>query len=207
MVGEQAERKVFIAPRRSAADWQKLSGTLVIGDATTPWDTAFEEFFFQRLDSRYLKPIRVLQEKGSWEGEGFSIVSIQCALLEFLAACRGGLIYRHKNPAPPHEYNTSGDLFATFLSTTAPFNALFKREDALEFYRQIRCALLHEARTKGGWIIHSSGRIGVDCTRKIVYRNTFQTLITDYIDGYGRDLLSDTDLQAAFVRKFNDLAS
>jgi len=207
MVEKRADREIFIAPQRSAADWRQLSETLVIGDATSPWDTAFDEFFFQRLESRYLKPIRVLQDKGSWEGEGFSIVSIQCALLEFLAACRGGLIYRHKNPAPPHEYNMSGDLFATFLSTTAPFNTLFKREDAVEFYRQVRCALLHEARTKGGWIIHSSGRIGVDCTRKIVYRNTFQTLITDYIDGYGRNLINDADLQAAFVRKFDDLAS
>ncbi len=207
MVGERAKRKIFIAPRRSAADWRQLSSTLVIGDATTPWDAASDEFFFQRLESRYLKPIRVLQDKGSWEGEGFRIVSIQCALLEFLAACRGGLICRHKNPAPPHGYNLSGELFATFLSTTAPFNALFKRDDAVEFYRQVRCALLHEARTKGGWIIHSSGRVGVDCTRKIVYRNTLQSQIIDYINDYGLDLLNDIDLQAAFFRKFDDLAS
>jgi len=207
MVEEQAQREILLAPNRSATDWRLLSKTLVVGDATSRWDKAFDEFFFRRLESRYLKPIRVLQDKGSWEGEGFSIVSIQCALLEFLAACRGGLIYRHKNPIPPYEYNLSGDLFATFLSTTAPFNALFKLEDAVEFYRQVRCALLHEARTKGGWIIHSSGRMGVDCTRKIVFRNTFQTQIIDYINDYGRDLLNDTDLQAAFIRKFDDLAS
>ncbi|MDW9378032.1 hypothetical protein GOC57_30935 [Sinorhizobium meliloti] len=203
MIEERAEREIYLAPRRSAADWRRLSGTLV----RTPWAKAFDESLFQRLESRYLKPIRVLQDKGSWEGEGFSIISIQCAMLEFLAACRGGLIYRHKNPVPPHEYNMSGDLFASFLSTTAPFNELFTRDDAVEFYRNVRCALLHEARTKNGWIIQASGRIGVDCSRKIVNRNTLQMHITDYIDGYGRDLLTDTDLQAAFVRKFDDLAS
>ena len=207
MAGEQAKREIFLAPDRSAADWRQLSGTLIVGDVTTPWGKAFDEFFLQRLESRYLKPIRVLQEKGTWEGEGFSIVSIQCALLEFLAACRGGLIYRHRNPTPPHEYNMSGDLFATFLSTTAPFSALFTRDEAVEFYRQVRCALLHEARTKGDWTIHAYGRIGVDCSQKVVYRNTFQTQIRDYIDGYGRDLLTDNDLQAAFLRKFDDLAS
>ena len=89
MVGNRAVREIYLAPCRSAADWRQLSGGLVIGDATTPWAKAFHEFLFQRLESRYLKPIRLLQDNGTWEGEGFSIVSIQCALLEFLAACRG----------------------------------------------------------------------------------------------------------------------
>jgi hypothetical protein len=161
-----------------------------------------------RVVSQYVDAvIRLLRDEGSWEGEGFSIVSIQCAMLEFLAACRGGLIYRHRNPQPPFEYSASGDIFASFLAETAPFSALFTRDDAVEFYRQVRCALLHEARTKSGWTIHASGQTGVNCLRKIVYRNTFQTLIEDYIDGYGRDLLANTDLQAAFVRKFDDLAS
>ncbi|WP_064707253.1 hypothetical protein [Rhizobium bangladeshense] len=200
-------REIFLAPRRTANDWERVSSQLVIGGDASPWADVFQEFFFDRLESRYLKPIRLLQNEGSWEGEGFTIVSIQCAMLEFLAACRGGLIYRHRNPQPPFEYSASGDLFASFLAETAPFNALFTRDNAVEFYRQVRCALLHEARTKSGWIIQASGRIGVDCARKIVYRNTFQTHITDYIDGYGRDLLIDTDLQAAFVRKFDDLAS
>ncbi|MDF1631425.1 hypothetical protein [Mycoplana sp. MJR14] len=201
------DKQIFLAPRRSDKDWRRLSSQLIIGGDASPWADAFQEFFFERLESRYLKPIRLLQNEGSWEGEGFSIVSIQCAMLEFLAACRGGLIYRHRNPQPPFEYSASGDLFASFLAETVPFKALFTRDDALEFYRKVRCALLHEARTKGGWAIHASGQTGVDCSRKIVYRNTFQTLIENYIDGYGRDLLTDLDLQAAFVRKFNDLAS
>ncbi len=200
-------REIFLAPRRSAKDWRRVSSQLVIGGDASLWADAFQEFLFERLESRYLKPIRLLRDEGSWEGEGFSIVSIQCAMLEFLAACRSGLIYRHRNPQPPFEYSASGDLFASFLAETAPFSALFTRDDAVEFYRQVRCALLHEARTKSGWTIHASGQTGVNCLRKIVYRNTFQTLIEDYIDGYGRDLLANTDLQAAFVRKFDDLAS
>ncbi|MGO8253444.1 hypothetical protein ACC792_21005 [Rhizobium ruizarguesonis] len=197
----------YLAPRRSAEDWRQVCDQLVIGGDESLWADAFQEFFFERLQSRYLKPIRLLRDQGNWEGEGFSIVSIQCAMLEFLAACRGGLIYRHRNPQPPFEYSASGDLFASFLSETTPFNALFARDNAVEFYRKVRCALLHEARTKGGWTIHASGQTGVDCSRRIIYRNTFQTLIENYIDGYGRDLLTDTDLQAAFVRKFNNLAS
>lgn len=200
-------REIFLAPRRSANDWRRVSSQLVIGGDASPWADVFQEFFFERLESRYLKPLTLLQDEGSWEGEGFSIVSIQCAMLEFLAACRGGLIYRHRNPQPPFEYSASGDLFASFLAQTAPFNALFTPDNAVEFYRQVRCALLHEARTKGGWIIQASGSVGVDCARKIVFRNTFQKNITDYIEDYGHALLADAGLQAAFLRKFNDLAS
>lgn len=200
-------RGIYLAPRRSAEDWWIVSSQLVIGGDASLWAEAFQDFLFARLQSRYLKPIRLLQDEGSWEGEGFSIVSIQCAMLEFLAACRRGLIYRHKNPQPPFEYSVSGELFASFLSETAPFNALFTSDNAVEFYRKVRCALLHEARTKSGWTIHASGQTGIDCSRKIVYRDAFQKLIEDYIDGYGHELLTNTDLQAAFVRKFNDLAS
>ncbi|TCR97805.1 hypothetical protein [Rhizobium sp. BK418] len=199
-------RGIYLAPRRSAEDWWIVSSQLVIGGDASLWAEAFQDFLFARLQSRYLKPIRLLQNEGSWEGEGFSIVSIQCAMLEFLAACRRGLIYRHKNPQPPFEYSASGELFASFLSETAPFNALFSSDNAVEFYRKVRCALLHEARTKSGWTIHASGQTGVDCSRKIIYRDALQKLIEGYIDGYGRDLLTDTYLQAAFVRKFNDLA-
>ncbi len=200
-------RDIFLAPGRSAKDWRQVSGQLEIGGDASAWADVFHEFFFARLESRYLKPIRLLQDEGSWEGEGFSIVSIQCAMLEFLAACRGGMIYRHKNPKPPFEYSASGELFAMFLAKTAPFDALFTPVTAAEFYRQVRCALLHEARTKGGWIIQASGSLGVDCPRKTVFRNTFQKNITDYIEAYGHALLAEPGLQAAFVRKFNDLAS
>ncbi|MBY5751470.1 hypothetical protein [Rhizobium leguminosarum] len=201
------DREIYLAPRRSAEDWGRVSSQLVIGGDASLWADAFQEFFFARLESRYLKPIRLLQDEGSWEGEGFSIVSIQCAMLEFLAACRGGMIYRHKNPKPPFEYSASGELFATFLAKTAPFDALFTPDTAAEFYRQVRCGLLHEARTKGGWVIQASGSLGVDCPRKTVFRNTFQKNITDYIEAYGHALVADPGLQAAFVRKFDDLAS
>lgn len=209
MIGKNSGgvRETYLAPRGSGEDWRKVSSQLVIGGDASLWADAFQQFFFERLESRYLEPIRLLQDEGSWEGEGFSIVSIQCAMLEFLAACRCGMIYRHRNPQPPFEYSASGELFASFLAQTAPFNALFTPDTASEFYRNVRCPLLHEARTKGDWIIQASGGLGVDCPRKIVFRNTFQKNITDYIEAYGHALVADPDLQAAFVRKFNDLAA
>jgi hypothetical protein len=152
----------------------------------------------------------VLNTNGTWQGEGFSIVSIQCALIEFLAAARAGKKYRYLRAGEvlgPHEYNRSGDLFRSFLSTVAPFSTSFDAAAAADFYQSVRCALLHEARTRNGWRLWVSGSAPIDAMRKMVYREALQRAIDDYVDAYGRDLTTDQSLQEAFVRKFDDLAS
>lgn len=96
--GKRDAGSIFIAPGKTADDWRYFAPRLIIGDDTSPWAEAFEVFLLKRLESRYLSPIKRLQKEGPGEGEGFTIVSIQCALIEFLAACYEGRIYRHKNP-------------------------------------------------------------------------------------------------------------
>lgn len=196
-----------IAPGKTGDDWKDFAEKLVPGGDAGLWAEAFETYLLARLQSRYLKPIANVQDKGAWKGEGFTIVSIQCALIEFLAATRLGKIYRHDNPHPPYEYKNSSKLFVEFLFQTSPFDKLFSEADAKDFYSNVRCALLHEARTKSGWIIWASGAAPVDCKRKIVYRDSFQTLIENYITDYGAALTGDVPLQEAFLRKFNDLAT
>jgi hypothetical protein len=200
-------RSELIAPGKTKDDWKKFAKQLVPGGNADIWAEAFDKFLLGRLRSRYLKPIAMVRDKGEWEGEGFTIVSIQCALIEFLAATRAGKNYRHRNPQPPHEYQKSGELFVDFLFQTAPFDKQFSKGQAEDFYTNVRCALLHEARTKNGWIVWVTGAIAVDCKKKIVYRDSFQRVIEGYVDDYGIALTADISLQEAFLRKFNDLAA
>lgn len=195
-----------IAPGKTKADWVEFSKQLVPGGDVELWAMAFNSFFRARLQSRYLKPIAVIRDKGEWEGEGFTIASIQCALIEFLAATRAGKNYRHKKPHGPYEYGNSRDLFVKFLYQTAPFANFFSKQTANEYYSNVRCALLHEARTKDGWIIWVKGSVPVDCQKKIIYRDSFQSLIESYIEDYGLNLTNDVLLQEAFVRKLNHLS-
>ena len=76
---------------------------------------------------------------------------------------------------------------------------------ALEFYKNVRCGLLHEAHTKGGWTIWAKSPEGaiVNKDKKIIYRDNFKKAFNVYIDCYGKKLLTDTDLQKAFIRKFD----
>ncbi|WP_026784846.1 hypothetical protein [Pleomorphomonas koreensis] len=203
------DRTTRIAGKLTAEDWSAFKAILVVGGDARLWGQAFENYLWQRLQLRYLHPIRLLQLNGTWEGEGFSILSIQCALIEFLAALRKGQNYRHIKRGEnlgAHEYSKSGKLFVEFLSTTKTFDTWFPSDVAEDFYSSIRCALLHEARTKNGWIIWGTGACPIDAGRKIVYRDTLQCVILDYIEAYRQSLRGDLSLQEAFFRKFESLA-
>jgi hypothetical protein len=199
----------YIAGRRTATDWHILRPRLLQRDAGA-WEEAYRGFFVERLQRRYLDPIAVLQANGTLSGEGFSIVAIQCSLIEFLESTRQGTSYRRPTSTQPlvqYEYSASGKVFAAFLHLRPPFSSTFTEVSAEDFYVNVRCALLHEARTKSGWRIWADGPTAIvaDTTEKKVYRNNFQGALLQYIKAFGPELASDNELQDAFIRKFDSL--
>jgi len=201
----------YIAGSKTVDDWQAFRTTLAPGGDADGWREAFDSYFHARLLLRYLNPISVLQENGTFQGEGFSIVTIQCTLIEFLESTVQGRIYRYRRPSDPplgtREYSNSGDLFISFLSGRQPFARDFNRQLARDFYEGVRCGLLHEARTKGGWTIRakSPGANVVSATPKIVYRDNFNAALLEFIDWYKGALASNRTVQEAFIRKFDSL--
>ncbi len=206
----QGDFNVYIAGWKTAADWAAFRDTLVVGGDAEAWQRALQEYFQTRLDLRYLNPIRLLQEHGTFQGEGFSILALQCILIEFLESTVQGVNYRYLRSGDqlgPYEYNSSSDVFVSFLCKRHPFAREFNEVLAREFYREIRCGLLHEARTKGGWKVWAEASEGtvVDPEQRIVYRNNFQNAIDQFIGWYHDALPRDAALQEAFIRKFNNL--
>jgi len=99
-------------------------------------------------------------------------------------------------------------MFESFLVNREPFQAEFDATTAHDFYEGVRCGLLHEARTKNGWVIwaeHGSKIIDATGDPKILYRNDFQRALLDFIAAYKTKLASDLLTQAAFIRKFDSL--
>lgn len=197
---------------KNCGDWRAIRPTLVPGQSPELWKKAFDDFFQSRLRLRYLDPIAVLQNHDTQQGEGFSIVALHCSLIEFLESTLEGLTYRYvkrDSDLGPHEYRKSGELFERFLSTRTPFKNAFSQSLAHDFYENIRCAVLHEARTKGGWRIWANGPNGkiVDEGRRILYRNNCNDALLEYVDWYGTHLISDSAAQEAFLRKFESLCA
>src|SRR5216684_7980263 len=129
---------IYIAGSKTIDDWNAFKPTLAPGGDPAVWETAFAEYFHGRLSARYLDPIKVLQDNGTFQGEGFSIAAIQCSLIEFLEATVQGKSYRLLVKGAPalgaSEYCRSGEMFESFLLKRTPFNSEFNDATAHDFY-------------------------------------------------------------------------
>lgn len=204
---------LWIAGKRTIGEWGIIRARLVENTQPRDWQKAYDRFFVERLRSRYFAPIRALQRAKRLKGEGFAIVAIQCSLIEFLGAILAGKAYRLRSDFKDKttEYCNSGDMFIGFLKTAYPFKEPFKHV-AGDFYSNVRCGLLHEARTKGHWLIRAKDKDGsgalIDVTNpkeKIVYRDNLQDAFDKFVKWYREELQSNAELQRAFIRKFDDL--
>jgi hypothetical protein len=86
-----AKRQELIAGWKTQADWHATKASLVVGGDPQTWRAVYRDFYRARLDLRYLNPIKILQDHGTFSGEGFSIAAIQCSLIEFLESTIQGI--------------------------------------------------------------------------------------------------------------------
>ena len=151
-----------IAGRYTVNHWKKLRDKLPIDEDSDNkcWNKAYK-IFKRRVESRFLNPINAIlkmhPEKG--RGEGFSVVALQCILIEFFEAFYQGRKYACKETKDleTNEYNKSRDLFISFLETHPPFSNFFTSSNnwANYYFEDVRCGLLHEAATKDRVIIRT----------------------------------------------------
>jgi hypothetical protein len=217
--------QTWLSSKKYVSDWLNIEPTLAAADAGT-WQTVVNDYYRDRLQTRYLDPIDLMRKHGPGKGEGFSIVAIQCSLIEFLESCYQGINYEYGHrrgffasifrpfvggsSASDFTYSDSGKIFVSFLTTRSPVNQSFPtRSAARDFYRDVRCGVLHEARTKGAWIIRdrkpAGSALAVDYPNRILYRDDFQDDINAFITGYCAAVPGSIPLREAFVRKFNHL--
>src|SRR5687767_9745165 len=83
--------------------------------------------FKQRINDFYLSPIQSILRPHSRKGEGFAIVTLDCALIETFAAFKLGKIYNRgkKGSLPKYEYTSSSEIFVDFLLTESIFENHF----------------------------------------------------------------------------------
>ncbi len=206
---EKDNLEMKISSTKSSRYWYYLRQQLE-GDLSDE-ETLKEAFdlFIERIESRYLNIINHLEKDGKREGEGFTIVTILCSLIEFLETTRRGINFVNKKSGDllEFEYNNgcSKKFFISFLTKQKSF--LLSEDLAREFYSNVRCALIHEAQTKGGW------RIRVDTPKLITKYDSGYILnpvilnkkIYQYIYLYKKELFSSEELKLAFIRKFDSI--
>ena len=119
------------------------------------WDSAIK-IFQERLYSYFFKPILEIITMEYNQGEGFAAVTLECSLIEMLQAFKEGKIFKHDNPdSSKYEYKDSGEMFKRFLKDANISYSLTNDEELCKtFYSEVRCGLMHAARTNGDWTIN-----------------------------------------------------
>jgi hypothetical protein len=204
----------LIAGKKTVEDWISISAELIDFENNTLWLSVFNDYFLTRLNDRYLNPINSIKEDGVYRGEGFSIMTIICSIVEFLETTYQGINYRFirrgDSPLTSLEYDKSGIIFNSFLTHRLPFKDYFDNQLAEDFYGKVRCSLLHEARTSGKWTIWGSSSNGLFVEKRdietIIYRDDFYQALLDFVNiHYKNELLISVERKQAFLRKFNRL--
>ncbi len=172
-------------------------------------------FFEERIRTRYLKPIEAILAINDNLGEGVAVVNLQCSLIETIESFYNGWIYKFPKfflidgTSPAGIKN--GDIFISFFSKRHPFNSTAPQINGMEFYRNVRCGLLHETQTKNGWVIRSKEEVFYKEAdgKKIIYRSDFQSALTIVIGNYKFDIIKgiDTDLRSNFIAKFDHICN
>lgn len=199
--------EIKISKDKSCNDWISLKNKLQNDYSNSKlWEIAFD-LLMDRINSRYLDQVELIKSKKSFDGEGFSMVTILCCLIEFLESTVQGLKYRYckDKELNKFEYNKSKELFIKFLTDRKPFQ--LENDTAVEVYENVRCGLIHEAQTKNNWIIRSdtSKLIEENGNKKVLNRNILEKKIKQFLYLYSNNLITDRVLQNAFIRKLDFL--
>lgn len=208
-----------IAGNHTKKDWNELKTKLNTSNDQL-WEFAFV-FFEERISTRYLNPINAILDIKLNNGEGFSVVNLQCSLIETIESFINGWIFQHPNYINREGIILKGNekIFKSFFNKREPFINYFPKINSKRFYVDVRCGLLHETQTKNNWKI-KKGTIGgksyeFDGVYNIIYRDNFQKdillLLDKYkdaiINGNEFDGISVSELRENFVAKMNHICN
>lgn len=166
----------------------------------------------RRFEQRFIKPLENLTNKQSddeYVAVGFTIMAIASLMIETLACFRNGQWTTHDKKSDPRwvcpachgkgatdKWRKGKESFKDFLEDTGnSFNSdgiLFGPSEGETFYTEIRCGILHQAETKGGWRIERIGD-AVKRSPNSINAIEFLKLLVKELDRYIKDLDDHAD--------------
>lgn len=186
------------------------------------WNQAIQ-LLAERIEERYFQPISTLIRVSTDNGVGFTILTIECALIEFFATLEDGRLFkRDKQPTDLQcFYNKSAKIYEQFLRSAPIFQDFFSSTTAqkplftaFDFYQNVRCPLIHEAQTKNKWEVRIFGKTKANDMKnripfeidtagiKIIYRTALLYTLETYFQFYTDTVLKQQDNKGRIKRKF-----
>lgn len=136
------------------------------------------DFIYYRLYSRYLKPFSYKSEEFIENYKnGFSIMANCCLLIETLQSFKNGWGDSDRR---------SGKAFKDFFSTDKNFDDL--KSKGVEIHKNVRCGILHQGETTGGWRINRSSKDLFNEKTKSLNAFKFAKLLEKSLSDYKEEL-------------------
>lgn len=129
------------------------------------------EGIHRRFLERYLEPV-----SSSSSRHGFTMMAVACLMIEALESFRRGW--------PDTSRRGAAELaFCSFFDAHDSFASF--RGHAHEFYKGVRCGILHQAETTLGWRIRRDGDLlKIEGATRTVNAKKFVTALKHALDGY-----------------------
>jgi hypothetical protein len=151
------------------------------------------DFIYQRHYHRYIKPFEYISDKkviikatGKQKEEysllyknGFSIMANCCLLIETFEA-----FYRGWD----NTRNQSENAFLKFFTRDKNFTEFAIDDLPTQFYKNIRCGILHQGETTQGWTLTRDGKVIIDKVNKRINATIFLTRLHKSLSDYKQEL-------------------
>jgi len=147
---------------------------------------ALGQFLVERFDERYFRPIEDSSSK-----HGFAVLTVACLVIETLESFYQGR---------PDTRNVSTQMFRDFFAHDTPLKVLAGGNDW--FYKDIRCGILHQSESRGGWRVLRSGPV-LDSQAKTVNATAILRALKEAVLQYAQQIRTDEKLWQNFRKKMN----
>lgn len=142
------------------------------------------DFLIERFDERYFAPALHANTR-----HGFTLMAVACLVIEALEC-----FYQGK----AHSSRESRKMFKSFFIRNTEFREFVAESDC--FYNHIRCGILHQAETTGGWRVTRGGKL-LDTEARSINAYSFVVHLQKAVASYARELEKNDDLWRNFRKK------
>ncbi len=151
---------------------------------------AIGQFFVVRFDERYFRPIEESSSK-----HGFAVLAIACLVIETLESFYQGRLDTKK---------ASTQMFRDFLGRDTPLKELAGGNDW--FYKDIRCGILHQSESRGGWRVRRRGPL-LDVNEKALNATAILRALRSEVRLYAQKIQRDEQLWKNFCKKMGGVCA
>jgi hypothetical protein len=134
------------------------------------------QFIYDRFYERYIAPLQSIPEE---KKNGFCIMANCCLMIEALESFDKGW---------GETDGRSEEAFEEFFKRVEEFRDL--KDCSSEFYTHVRCGILHQAETTGGWRIIRRGPL-FDSNKLTINATEFLNRLEKYLKKYSDNLRSE----------------